>query len=79
MGWFWLSLAVGLFTLELATLKLTCVWVALASLITAITVAIFEETPILWQTIIFLALSSLSVFLWHFVFKKIKKKKNTNE
>lgn len=79
MGWFWLSVTLGFLTLELATLQLACVWVALASLITTIVTILFENLSIPWQTAIFILLSLVFVFSTRPLVKKIKGKKDNKK
>ena len=72
MWWFWLSLALGFFTLELATLRLKCVWVGVASLATMTVTLIFESISIPWQAAVFIALSLVLTISTAPLIEKIK-------
>ncbi len=74
MGWFWLSLTLGLATLELATLRLIFVWFSISGFLTTIVTASFSEISIGWQIVVFVALSLALFFSTRPLVKKIMKK-----
>lgn len=79
MDWWvlWIGLAVVLFIVELTTTDLVAVWFALASLVLAIVTAIFDKLPVVWQVVIFVALSALLVILTRrFVRKLLQRRKD---
>lgn len=79
MDWWvlWLGLAVVLFIVELTTTDLVAVWFALAALVLGIVTAIFDKLPVVWQVVIFVALSALLVILTRrFVRKLLQHRKD---
>lgn len=79
MDWWvlWIGLAVVLFIVELTTTDLVAVWFALASLVLAIVTAIFSKLSVVWQVVIFVALSALLVILTRrFVRKLLQRRKD---
>lgn len=79
MDWWvlWLGLAVVLFIVELTTTDLVAVWFALAALALGIVTAIFDKLPVVWQVVIFVALSTLLVILTRrFVRKLLQRRKD---
>lgn len=79
MDWWvlWIGLAVVLFIVELTTTDLVAVWFALAALALAIVTAIFDKLPVVWQVVIFVALSTLLVILTRrFVRKLLQRRKD---
>ena len=79
MDWWvlWIGLAVVLFIVELTTTDLVAVWFALGSLVLAIVTAIFDKLPVVWQVVIFVALSALLVILTRrFVRKLLQRRKD---
>ena len=73
----WIGLAVVLFIVELTTTDLVAVWFALASLVLAIVTAIFSKLSVVWQVVIFVALSALLVILTRrFVRKLLQRRKD---
>ncbi|MBQ8230160.1 MAG: NfeD family protein [Clostridia bacterium] len=79
MDWWvlWIGLAVVLFIVELTTTDLVAVWFALAALAMGIVTAIFDELHVVWQVVIFVALSTLLVILTRrFVRKLLQRRKD---
>ena len=75
----WIALAVVLFIVELTTTDLVAVWFALAAMALAIITAIFEKLPLVWQIVIFVALSTLLVVLTRRFVKKLTQRKKDQE
>ena len=71
----WLALAVVLFIVEITTTDLVAVWFALAAMALGIITAIFEKLPLVWQIVIFVALSALLVILTRRFVKKLTQRK----
>ena len=57
MAWFWLALAIALMVIELSTTQLLSLWFSIGAGITAIVKVIFSNIPIIWQVVIFAAVS----------------------
>lgn len=79
MDWWvlWIGLAVVLFIVELTTTDLVAVWFALAALVLGIVTAIFSKLSVVWQVVIFVALSALLVILTRrFVRKLLQRRKD---
>ena len=75
----WIAFAVVLFIVELTTTDLVAVWFALAAMALAIITAIFEKLPLVWQIVIFVALSTLLVVLTRRFVKKLTQRKKDQE
>ena len=79
MMWLWFGLTVGLLTVEIATTELVAVWFAVASLILGIVTAFFPSLDIIWQVVIFVALSGILVLATRPLVKKIMKRNKNRE
>ncbi len=79
MGWFWLSLTIGLVALELATTHLVCVWFALSAMITTIVTVVFSDLSLPWQAVIFLVASAILLISTRPLVKKIMKHRNEKQ
>ena len=83
MVWVWLSLAIALVVVELSTTQLVSIWLAVASAITAIIVAIVSSfggsLPIVWQAVIFVVSSAILLASTRKLVKKLLKKSKNQE
>ena len=79
MMWLWLSLAVLLLVVELATTQFVSIWFSASALVTGIIVAIFEGMPIPWQITIFVVLSVVALLATKPLVKKLTKKANKDK
>ena len=81
MTWWvlWLALAVVLFIVEITTTDLVAVWFALAALVLGIVTAIFDKLPVVWQMVIFVALSTVLVILTRRFVKKLTERRKNQE
>lgn len=75
--WLWFGLTVGLLVVEIATTELVAVWFAAAALILGVIAAFFPSLGVVWQVVIFAALSVALVLATRpFVKKLMKRNKN---
>lgn len=79
MMWLWLSLAVLLLVVELATTQFVSIWFSASALVTGIIVTIFEGMPIPWQITIFVVLSVVALLATKPLVKKLTKKANKDK
>jgi membrane protein implicated in regulation of membrane protease activity len=79
MSWVWLSFTVVFIVVELTTIELVSIWFAIAAAITSIIVAIFGNIPVVWQAIIFVALSAILLASTRPFMKKLLKKNKNQE
>ena len=77
--WIWFGIAVVLLTVELATVDLVAIWLALSALVMGVIAGIATELHIVWQVAIFVALSAgLLVGTRPLVKKFLRRRKNTD-
>lgn len=80
MTWvFWIALAVVFFIVEITTTDLVAVWFALAAMALGIITAIFDKLPVVWQIVIFVALSTVLVVLTRRFVKKLTQRRKNQE
>lgn len=79
MAWIWFLVALTLLIIELVTVQLVCIWVCLAAFVTALIAAIFPSMGIVWQIVIFVALSALLLVATRRVAKKMIENKKINQ
>ncbi|MBR2329819.1 MAG: NfeD family protein [Clostridia bacterium] len=79
MMWLWFGLTVGLLLVEIATTELVAVWFAMAALILGIIAAFFPSLSIVWQIVIFVALSLVLVLATRPLVKNIMKRNKNRE
>lgn len=75
MPYVWLGIAVILAIVEISTTQLVSLWFVLGAAATAVCSATFLKGQLLWQIIIFIAISALMLILTRPLVKKLK----TNE
>lgn len=75
MPYVWLGIAVVLAIVEISTTQLVSLWFVLGAAATAVCSATFLKGQLLWQIIIFIAISALMLILTRPLVKKLK----TNE
>jgi len=63
MVWIWLSIAVGLFIVEMCTTDLVSIWLSIGAGLTTVVVAIFPKIPIPWQILMFIVFSATMLIL----------------
>ena len=75
MPYIWLGIAVVLAVVEVSTTQLVSLWFVIGAAATAVCSATFLKGQLLWQIIIFIAISALMLILTRPLVKKLK----TNE
>lgn len=75
----WLCVALVLLVIEIITVDLFAIWFAIASLVLVIITAIFQNLQLVWQIVIFLALSSILLVSTRKLVKKLLQKRNGSE
>lgn len=75
----WLCLAVVLIVIEIATIDLVAVWFALSSLIMVIITAICPTMNLIWQIVIFVALSLALLLSTRKLVKRLMQKHKEQE
>jgi membrane protein implicated in regulation of membrane protease activity len=71
MMWIWFALAILLLVVELVTTQFVSIWFSASALITGVVVAIFDEMQLIWQIVIFVALSVIALVATKPLVKKI--------
>ncbi len=71
MMWIWFALAILLLVVELVTTQFVSIWFSASALITGVVVAIFDEMQLIWQIVIFVALSVVALIATKPLVKKI--------
>ena len=71
MMWIWFALAILLLVVELVTTQFVSIWFSASALITGVVVAIFDEMQLIWQIVIFVALSVAALVATKPLVKKI--------
>lgn len=71
MMWIWFALAILLLVVELVTTQFVSIWFSASALITGVVVAIFDEMQLIWQIVIFVALSVVALVATKPLVKKI--------
>ena len=79
MEWIWLGLTVAFIIVEITTVQLVSVWLALSAGVTAIISAIFKDLPIIWQVVIFVVLSAVLIASTRPFVKKFLQNKNKTD
>ena len=83
MVWFWFALAIALLVLELATTQLVSIWFAIGAGVSAIVVAIVKSAggniDLVWQILIFVAVSGTLLLSTRKVAKKLVKRNKNQE
>lgn len=69
--WIWFALAILLLVVELVTTQFVSIWFSASALITGVVVAIFDEMQLIWQIVIFVALSVVALVATKPLVKKI--------
>lgn len=72
MPYVWLAVAVLLAVVEVATTQLVSLWFVIGAAVTAVCSATFLEGQLLWQIIIFIAVSAVALILTRPLVKKLK-------
>lgn len=75
MMWVWFSLAILLLVVELATTQFVSIWFSASALVTGLVVSIFDEMGIVWQGLIFVALSVVALVATRPLVKKLTSQK----
>lgn len=80
MPYIWLGIAVVLAIVEVSTTQLVSLWFVIGAAITSVCSATFLEGKLIWQIVIFIAISALTLILTRPLVKKLKTNKivNTN-
>jgi membrane protein implicated in regulation of membrane protease activity len=76
MMWVWFSLAILLLVVELATTQFVSIWFSASALVTGLIVSIFEDIGLVWQGLIFVALSVVALIATRPLVKKLTSQKN---
>ena len=77
--WIWFGIAVVLLLVELATVDLVAIWLALSALILGVIAGIATERHIVWQIGIFVLISGVLLVATRPLIKKfMQRKKNTD-
>ncbi|MBQ8739567.1 MAG: NfeD family protein [Clostridia bacterium] len=79
MMWVWFSLAILLLVVELATTQFVSIWFSASALVTGLIVSIFDEMGIVWQGLIFVALSVVALVATRPLVKKLTSQKAGRE
>lgn len=79
MMWVWFSLAILLLVVELATTQFVSIWFSASALVTGLVVSIFDEMGIVWQGLIFVALSVVALVATRPLVKKLTSQKAGRE
>lgn len=79
MMWAWFALAILLLVVELTTTQFVSIWFSAAALVTGLIVSIFSEMQIVWQVLIFVALSVIALVATRPLVKKLTSKSNGKE
>lgn len=72
MPYVWLGIAVVLAVVEISTTQLVSLWFVIGAAATAVCSATFLKGQILWQIIIFIAISAVTLILTRPLVKKLK-------
>ncbi len=72
MPFLWLGLAVVLGIIEICTSQLVSIWFVIGAFVTAICSATFLREYIVWQIILFIAVSALALILTRPVVRRLK-------
>ena len=75
----WLCFALVLLAIEFITIDLVAVWFALSSLILVLITAIFPNLQLVWQIVIFIALSATLLVSTRKLVKKLMQKRKDSE
>ena len=75
----WLCFALVLLTVEIFTIDLVAVWFAISSLVMVILTAIFTDMQLIWQIVIFIALSIVLLLSTRKLVKQLMKKRKEQE
>ena len=76
--WIWFGVAVVLLTVELATVDLVAIWLALSALIMGVITGIATDLRLAWQIAIFVAISAVLLIATRPAIKKfLRRKRNT--
>ena len=79
MMWIWFALAVALFIVEAATTDLVAVWFALSALALGAIAGLAPNLQVVWQTLIFVALSGVLVAATRPLAQKLKRRGKDTE
>lgn len=83
MVWFWLALSIALLVMELATTQLVSIWFSIgagtAAIITAIVNSAGGNLSVIWQVVIFAAVSAVLLLSTRKLAKKLVKKTKNQE
>lgn len=79
MMWVWFALAILLLVVELTTTQFVSIWFSAASLVTGIVVTIFDKMPVVWQIVLFVALSVVALVATRPLVKKLTSKSNKDK
>lgn len=79
MMWVWFSLAILLLVVELATTQFVSIWFSASALVTGLIVSIFDEMGIVWQGLIFVALSVVALVATRPLVRKLTSQKAGRE
>ena len=79
MTWVWFLLAVVLLIIELVTVHLVCIWICLAAFLTALSVAIWPNMPIIVQVVIFVLVSAVLLISTRKIAKRMIENKKINQ
>ncbi len=79
MMWVWFGVAVALIAVEVASVDLVAVWFALSALIVGIVKGIAPNLGLIWQVVIFVAISAVLVIATRPLVKRLMRKKKGTE
>lgn len=79
--WVWLIFTIVFVVIEIFTTELVSIWLGAGALITMLLTLIFPEMPVIWQFVIFIVASGITLIATRPLCKKFlrrKKDQNTN-
>lgn len=77
LPYIWIGIAVLLGIVEISTTQLVSIWFVIAAIVTAVSSATFLYDCLLWQIVLFVAVSGICLIATRPLVKKIKSNKGT--
>ena len=77
--WTWFGIAIALIVVEVSTVDLVAIWFALSALIMGVVTGIATDLEVVWQVVIFVALSSAFLVATRPFVKKIMQRRKGGE
>lgn len=77
--WTWFGIAIALIVVEVSTVDLVAIWFALSALIMGVVTGIATDLEVVWQVVIFVALSSAFLVATRPFVKKIMQRRKGSE